>query len=52
VSTVAALEADQVFDRLGSVRTENEQLYLDFIGDAAHAIRGIRLATGESGVAL
>jgi hypothetical protein len=52
MATVEALESDQIFDNLDAVRRDNEQTYLDFIGDAAHAIRGIRLATGEQGVAL
>ena len=52
VSTVNALESEQVFDNLEAVRQDNEQTYLDFIGDAAHGVRAIRLATGSAGVSL
>lgn len=56
VSTVGQLRDLGVWEDLGAVRTDksleryrmggSEQVYLDFIGDAAHAVRGIDMATG------
>lgn len=61
VSTVDALVALGTLEALDQVRTDtsldrwrsggSEQVYLDFIGDAAHAVRGIDLATGAGTVA-
>jgi len=58
--TVKALEDLGVFADLQAVRTDpklaeirrggGEQVYLDFIGDSAHAVRGIDLALGKGTV--
>lgn len=50
VRTVDALDATGLLDRLDGLRGSNEQLFLDVVGDAAHAVRGIDLATGEATV--
>ena len=48
VATVAAMERAGMFTdaSLAQLRAKNEQTFLDVIGDAAHAVRGIDLATG------
>ncbi|HCH61945.1 MAG: hypothetical protein CL927_15250 [Deltaproteobacteria bacterium] len=48
--TVKALQSRGVFDRLDEIRAQNEQLYLDIVGDSAHALRGLRLAMGTDGL--
>ncbi len=45
--TVAALADLGTFDRIEAMKSEDPQLYLDVIGDAAHAIRGLELALGR-----
>lgn len=50
VKTVGVLESMGVFEQLHELRTSNEQTYLDFVGDAAHALRGIDLSTGAATV--
>ena len=50
VLTVQALQSRGVYDNLDAIRAKNEQLYLDVIGDSAHALRGLRLATGAAGL--
>lgn len=47
VRTVQVLDQAGLFGQLEQVRASNEQLYLDFVGDAAHAVRGIDLALGD-----
>ncbi len=57
VTTVGALGQLGVWSNLGAIREDRsleryrmggaEQVYLDFVGDAAHAVRGIDMATGE-----
>ena len=44
------LEKSGALSELASIREEDEQLYLDIVGDAAHAIRGLELALGQRGV--
>jgi hypothetical protein len=51
VLTVEALQQRGVLAKMDALRTSNEQMYLDLIGDAAHAARGLRLALGEDSVA-
>lgn len=46
VMTVQALDQLGVFDRLDAVRAADEQVYLDFVGDSAHAVRGLDLDAG------
>jgi hypothetical protein len=57
VRTAITLQAMGWFDGLGAFRREplprfpdmatNEQVYLDTVGDASHALRGLDLATGR-----
>lgn len=44
--SVQLIERAGVWGRLDEVRATNEQVYLDYVGDAAHAMRGFDLATG------
>lgn len=46
--TVHAIDGSSMFSKLGELREVDEQLYLDLVGDAAHALRGLDLATGAS----
>ncbi len=50
VDTVKDLKALGALDNLDAIRAENEQLYLDLVGDSAHALRGVSLATGAGTV--
>ncbi len=47
VITVKAIEDEGLFGDMASVRARDEQLYLDLVGDSAHAIRGLELALGR-----
>ncbi len=58
VATVTVLEQTGMLANLDVLRdpgarqlypglTTNEQLYLDYVGDSAHALRGLQLATGR-----
>jgi hypothetical protein len=51
VGTVITLERAKIFDRLDEIRSANPQMYLDYVGDSAHALRGLELATGRATVA-
>jgi hypothetical protein len=46
VATVGAIERNGVFGKLDAIRASDEQQYLDLVGDAAHALRALDLATG------
>lgn len=46
VATVQAIDALGIWDRLEDVRAADEQVYLDYVGDSAHALRAIDLSTG------
>ena len=48
--SVLALQADGAFENIDIIRQKNEQMYLDLVGDSAHALRGLRIATGQSAV--
>jgi hypothetical protein len=48
---VGALEKTGVFSGMEALRSEDEQLYLDVIGDSAHAVRGLELALGRQTLA-
>ncbi len=50
VKSVVLLKETAAFTNMEQIRAQNEQLYLDIIGDAAHALRGLRIAIGESPV--
>ncbi len=47
IASVVALKAKGALDNLSSIRTQNPQLYLDLVGDSAHAIHGLELALGR-----
>lgn len=49
--TVSALAEVKAFERLDEIRAAEEQLYLDVVGDAAHAVRGLELALGRGSIA-
>ncbi len=53
VKTVGSMEQLGLLtdESLARLKAKNEQTYLDYIGDAAHAVRGIDLATGAGGIA-
>ncbi len=44
---VDALAKTATFDQLPKIRQQDEQLYLDIVGDASHAVRGLELALGR-----
>ena len=46
-----ALQTTGLLDDLDAVREADEQLYLDIVGDSAHAIRGLELALGRASIA-
>ncbi len=50
VKSVVLLENLKAFDDLAEIKTKDEQLFLDIVGDAAHALRGLRIATGDGEV--
>jgi hypothetical protein len=53
VATVAVLKTADggIFKRMAAIRDAGgEQMYLDFLGDSAHALHGVDLATGHVGV--
>jgi hypothetical protein len=50
VLTVQALHQRQVFNNMEALRKGDEQLYLDVVGDSAHAMRGLGLALGTGSV--
>jgi len=47
IASVVALKAKGALDNLPSIREQNPQLYLDLLGDSAHAIHGLELALGR-----
>ena len=47
IVTTKELKALGAFDNLEQIDEKNHQLYLDLIGDSAHAVRGVELATGQ-----
>jgi hypothetical protein len=49
--TVEALEQQGMFGAMDQIRAEDEQLYLDLIGDSAHALHALRIARGEHTIA-
>jgi hypothetical protein len=51
VLTVEALDNQKVLDNLPALRQTSEQMFLDVIGDSAHAVRGLRLALGTDTLA-
>jgi hypothetical protein len=51
VETAKTLKKTGAMDNLASLRQGNEQLYLDIVGDSAHAVRGMELALGRASIA-
>lgn len=50
VLTVNDLHKQGAFDHLQEIRAKDEQIYLDILGDSAHAVRGLELALGRGKV--
>ncbi len=50
IGVVKELKALGAFDNLDEIRPENEQLYLDLVGDSSHAVNAIEIATGKRAV--
>ncbi|MCO4747296.1 MAG: hypothetical protein KC912_21030 [Proteobacteria bacterium] len=50
IRTVLIVEKMGVYGKLAEVRASNEQTYLDYVGDSAHALRAIDVATGRGTV--
>lgn len=50
VLSTTALHRLGAFDQLPAMREEDEQLFLDIVGDCAHATRGLELALGRGTV--
>ncbi|RME22977.1 MAG: hypothetical protein D6798_14495, partial [Deltaproteobacteria bacterium] len=48
VDASAILQQRGLLDDLDAVRARDEQLYLDIVGDSAHALHGLELALGRS----
>ena len=46
--TVDTLDKMGAFDKMAEIRAAREQTFLDLVGDSAHALRGLQLATGEA----
>ena len=47
VLTVTSLKKLGAFEKLDKLKVEDHQLYLDLVGDSAHAVRGLELALGR-----
>lgn len=50
VMATAVLQQRGLLTDLPAVRARDEQLYLDIVGDSAHAVRGLELALGRASV--
>jgi len=50
VKSVVLLQETGAFEQLNKIREAQEQLYLDIVGDSAHTLRALLIATGESPV--
>ena len=50
VIAVRALSDAGTLDNMPKLHTQDEQLYLDIVGDSAHAIRGLELALGRGSI--
>ena len=48
VLTAKAIESQGAFDQASAIRKVDEQLYLDLVGDSAHALHGLELALGRA----
>ena len=50
IKSVVLLQEIGAFAQMNSIRSAQEQLYLDLVGDSAHTLRGLRIATGAGAV--
>lgn len=50
LESVQALKSLGALDNLEAIQKQNPQLYLDLVGDSAHAIHGLELALGRATV--
>ena len=50
IRSIEHLQSLSVFKNLHIMKTENNQMFLDVIGDSAHALRGLQIVRGESAV--
>ena len=50
VRTVLLIEQLGVYGKLEQIRAAREQSWFDYVGDSAHALRGLDLATGQASV--
>ncbi len=48
VRVVSELDRGGVYQRLGAIRKQREQTYLDLVGDGCHALRGLHRALAPS----
>ncbi len=46
----SAMKKRKLLGDLTAIRAKDEQEFLDIVGDSAHALKGLRLATGEASV--
>jgi hypothetical protein len=51
IATVIVLQQMHAFEQLDEIRARSEQTYLDLVGDSAHALRGLELATARAFIA-
>jgi hypothetical protein len=52
VRSVALLDGHKAFESLPEIKDKDLQLYRDIVGDSAHALRGLKLATGTGDLRL
>jgi len=50
VKSVVLLKELNAFSQADTIRNKDEQLYLDIVGDSAHALRGLKIAVNEGSV--
>ena len=50
IKSVELLSQFSVYKHLHIAKTENHQLFLDVVGDSAHALRGLNIAYGDQAV--
>lgn len=48
--TTLLLRKSGLLSQIDQLKSSDEQRYLDLVGDSAHALRGLRIATGQSPV--
>ena len=50
IKSIVMLQEIGAFTQIDKIKNANEQLYLDIVGDSAHALRALKIATGQSPV--